>query len=65
MQKIADHQDYKQPTTIDDPASLIELAEVLKSPAHMLAWGVAPRSDDQGLAPEEGSPSEHATGGRN
>ncbi|MGA7498492.1 MAG: hypothetical protein WBX00_17325 [Isosphaeraceae bacterium] len=28
-------------------------------------WGVAPRPDDQGLASEEGSPSEHATGGRN
>ncbi len=34
MQKIADHQDYKLPPTSDDPASLIELAEVLKSPAH-------------------------------
>jgi propionyl-CoA synthetase len=65
MQKIADHQDYKLPPTIDDPASLMELAEVLKSPALMLAWGVAPRPDDQGLASEEGTPSEHATGGRN
>jgi len=31
----------------------------------MLAWGVAPRPDDQGLASEEGTPSEHAAGGRN
>jgi propionyl-CoA synthetase len=29
MQKIADHQDYKMPATIDDPAILPEIEEVL------------------------------------
>jgi len=64
-ESAADHQDYKLPPTIDDPASLMELAEVLQSPAHMLPWGVASRSDDQGLVSEDASSSEHATGGRN
>jgi hypothetical protein len=29
MQKIADHQDYKVPATIDDAAVLFEIAEAL------------------------------------
>ena len=48
MQRIADHQDYKLPPTIDDPASLMELAEVLHSPAQMLPWGVSSRAADAG-----------------
>ncbi len=48
MQRIADHQDYKVPPTIDDPASLMELAEVLHSPAQMLPWGAASRAVDAG-----------------
>ena len=29
MKKIADHDDYKMPATIDDPAILDEISEVL------------------------------------
>jgi propionyl-CoA synthetase len=30
MRKIADGEDYPTPATIDDPAALIEIAEVLR-----------------------------------
>ena len=31
MQKIADHEDWKMPATIDDPAILDEITEALKA----------------------------------
>jgi propionyl-CoA synthetase len=42
MQKIADHQEYKVPPTIDDAAILMEITDALQSPAVLEAWGLAP-----------------------
>jgi propionyl-CoA synthetase len=42
MQKIAEGQDYKVPATIDDPAILGEIGEVLKSAGYASAQAGAP-----------------------